>query len=213
MDFETIRAMALENGFSYAAPMDCALLELRREVREMCAANTCGMYGKNLACPPACGTLEQCREQVRRYSAGVLVQTVGDIEDSMDFEAMLETEARHKKQFYKLAEELRKEYPRLLPPGERLLHHLRGMRRAGGGVPLSGKTDLLPGGLWDRGQRPLQGKRPRLLLRAGKDRLHLLLSAEIARPSRFAPPSRSDGRRASGIRARPGRKDPISEIG
>ena len=46
MDFETIRAMALENGFSYAAPMDCALLELRQEVREMCAANTCGMYGK-----------------------------------------------------------------------------------------------------------------------------------------------------------------------
>ena len=88
MDFETIRAMALANGFSYAAPMDCALLELRREVREMCAANTCGMYGKNLACPPACGTLEQCREQVRRYSVGVLVQTVGDIEDSMDFEAM-----------------------------------------------------------------------------------------------------------------------------
>ena len=117
MDFETIRAMALENGFSYAAPMDCALLELRQEVRDMCAANTCGMYGKNLACPPACDTLEQCREQVRRYSVGVLVQTVGDIEDSMDFEAMLETEARHKKQFYKLAEELRKEYPPLLPLG------------------------------------------------------------------------------------------------
>ena len=59
MDFETIRAMALENGFSYAAPMDCALLELRQEVRDMCAANTCGMYGKNLACPPACGTIEE----------------------------------------------------------------------------------------------------------------------------------------------------------
>ena len=41
-------------------------------------------------------------------SITLLVQTVGDIEDSMDFEAMLETEARHKKQFYKLAEELRK---------------------------------------------------------------------------------------------------------
>lgn len=117
MDFEEIRHMALKEGFSYAERLDCSTLELRREVREMCAANTCGMYGKNLACPPACGTLEECRKLVAGYSEGLVVQTVGDVEDSMDFEGMMETEKSHKKRFYKMAEELRKQYPELLPLG------------------------------------------------------------------------------------------------
>lgn len=45
------------------------------------------------------------------------IQTVGDVEDSMDFEGMVEVEQRHKKQFAELAEKLRREYPKLLPLG------------------------------------------------------------------------------------------------
>lgn len=117
MEFEKIKQAALDIGFSYAAMLDCSTLELRQEVRDMCSANTCGMYGKNLACPPACGTLEECREKVKNYKEGIIVQTVGAVEDSMDFEGMVETEQRHKKQFSELAEKLRGEYPDLLSLG------------------------------------------------------------------------------------------------
>ena len=117
MGIEELKQMALECGFTYAQPLNCAAMELRQEVRDMCAANTCGMYGKNRACPPACGTLEECREQVEAYREGIIVQTVGDLEDSMDFEGMMEAESRHKKQFYELAEKLRQVYPGLLPLG------------------------------------------------------------------------------------------------
>lgn len=117
MEIERLKQLALEVGFSYAEQLDGSTLKLRQEVRDMCSANTCGMYGKNLACPPACGALEDCRKQVEKYSLGLLVQTVGDVEDSMDFEGMMEAEERHKRQFTELAEVLRKEYPSLLPLG------------------------------------------------------------------------------------------------
>lgn len=109
--------LALEKGFSYAVPLDAGTMELLDEVRAMCGANTCGMYGKNWACPPACGTLEECRQRIAQYKEGILVQTVGEIEDSLDFEAMMEIEADHKEHFFATAEALRKEYPGLLAIG------------------------------------------------------------------------------------------------
>ena len=37
-------------------------VELMNEVREMCQNGNCGMYGKNWACPPGCGSLEDCKK-------------------------------------------------------------------------------------------------------------------------------------------------------
>ena len=56
----------------------------------MCAAGKCHMYDKCWSCPPACGTLEEWREKAARFSKGILLQTVGDIEDTLDFEAIME---------------------------------------------------------------------------------------------------------------------------
>lgn len=117
MGYEALIRRALDAGFSYAAELDCATLDLLQEVRDMCSVNSCGMYGKNLACPPACGSLEECRALVKRYYGGIIVQTVGDVEDSLDFEGMMEAEEKHRRQFYAMAEELRKEYPDVLPLG------------------------------------------------------------------------------------------------
>jgi hypothetical protein len=44
---EVIIKEAEKMGFSVVAKLDCSTLELKQEVRDMCAANTCGMYGKN----------------------------------------------------------------------------------------------------------------------------------------------------------------------
>ena len=81
----------------------------------MCASNTCHMYGKNWHCPPGCGTLEECEARVRSYRQGILVQTVGELEDSMDGEGMMETEKAHKEHFFALEEKLRSQYPRCFP--------------------------------------------------------------------------------------------------
>ena len=93
-------------GFEVVSDLDVSTIKLMDEVRNMCAENKCQQYGVNWACPPGCGTLEECRERVSKYSKGVIFQTVGDVEDSFDFEAMKEIEKKHKNRFFKLIENL-----------------------------------------------------------------------------------------------------------
>lgn len=104
MDYEVAAKAAREAGFMHTARLDPATIELKEEVRQMCAA--CGRYGKCWSCPPGCGTLEECRAKVARYRKGILVQTVGELEDEFDGEAMMETEALHKAHFRDLRQML-----------------------------------------------------------------------------------------------------------
>ena len=94
---EQILHLAQQAGFTQVMPMDPATIELKEEVRQMCAA--CGQYGKRWSCPPGCGTLEECAAKVSAYTHGILVQTTGQLEDDFDVEAMLETESLHKERF------------------------------------------------------------------------------------------------------------------
>ena len=117
LNMEQLEALAREAGFTNIAPLDAGTIELKDEVRAMCGANTCGAYGKNWSCPPACGELDELRQQVARYHSGILVQTVGEVEDSMDFEGMMEAEAAHKEHFYAMHEKLLETWPKLLALG------------------------------------------------------------------------------------------------
>lgn len=117
LDMERLKAMAAEAGFEHAAELDAGTIELKDEVRAMCNTNSCGAYGKNWSCPPACGAIEDLRVEVGRYRRGILVQTVGEVEDSMDFEGMMEAEALHKERFTALHEALLKDWPSLLALG------------------------------------------------------------------------------------------------
>ncbi len=96
MTYEELSQIAQSCGFSAWAALDPATIELKSEVRDMCAVNSCGMYGKRWSCPPGCGTLEECAARIDGCSQGILVQTYGDIEDCFDFESMMEIEAENK---------------------------------------------------------------------------------------------------------------------
>ena len=102
---------ALSLGFSHAGIMDPDTLTARQDVRDMCAADKCGAYGKNHTCPPHCGTLDACAMRMRSYSRGILVQTVGITEKAIDTRAYLRTEALHLQNFYKFCDALRSEHP------------------------------------------------------------------------------------------------------
>ena len=104
-------------GFTAVSPLDVAALEFLPEVREMCAADRCRHYNKSWACPPACGDISECRRHIGRYKNAILVQTVASLEDALDGEGMMEAEARHRENFAKMYERLRKEYPNMLALG------------------------------------------------------------------------------------------------
>lgn len=106
MTYSVLAALAKESGFTAWAQLNPETITLMPEVREMCAVNTCGKYGKCWSCPPGCGTLEECEERLRKYSGGILVQTTGDMEDAFDFEAVMEIEKQHKENFKRMYDAL-----------------------------------------------------------------------------------------------------------
>ncbi len=114
---ETLIARALKAGFDAAGELDCSTIMLRPEVRAACENNSCRRYGKSWSCPPGCGSLDECSARIRRYAKGLIVQTIGKLEDELDGEGMMEAARRHAQIFRRFARELRREYPGMLPIG------------------------------------------------------------------------------------------------
>ena len=99
LDYEKLAALAESCGLSHSSPLDISTLEFLQEVRDMCNAKQCDRYNTSWSCPPACPSLDELRNSVTSYNGGILVQTVGDLEDSYDWEGIMEAGARHKKNF------------------------------------------------------------------------------------------------------------------
>ncbi len=118
MEKEKLLEIAKECEFETVAELDVTTLVAMPEVRDMCAVNTCGMYGKRWSCPPGCGEISECEEKMKKYTHGIIVQTVGDIEDSLDFEGIVEVKELHDKRFNKCADALKEVCPDLLILGD-----------------------------------------------------------------------------------------------
>jgi len=114
---ERLIAKALEAGFDAAGALDCSTIILRPDVRDACETNKCGRYGKNWSCPPGCGSLDECAARIRRYAKGLIVQTVGKLEDQFDGEGIMAAAQRHEQSFRRISKELRRDYPGMLPLG------------------------------------------------------------------------------------------------
>lgn len=76
MNFKDLKQLCPSHGFTNVVPLACDTIELKPEVRQMCASDSCHKYNKCWSCPPGCGTLEECEQRVRKYKLGILVQTV-----------------------------------------------------------------------------------------------------------------------------------------
>ena len=85
MDLQTLIKDAKERfGFEEAGALNVEALEFLPEVRQMCAADRCRSFNRNWSCPPGCGTLEEIAERVKPYTRGILVQSIGQLEDEFD---------------------------------------------------------------------------------------------------------------------------------
>jgi len=108
---EEAKKLALECGFSHVGDLNVDTIKLRTEVRDACAENKCRSYGVNWACPPGCGTLEECDAQLRNYQKGIIVQTTALLESTMDWDGIMELGQNHGEHFKAFVKELRKMYP------------------------------------------------------------------------------------------------------
>ena len=95
---EAIRSI----GFETVGRCDASELEVRSEVRDMCASDKCQSYGKSWACPPGCGDIDEYQAMIDSASTCVVAQTVMELEDDFDVETMLEAAEKNRERFDEL---------------------------------------------------------------------------------------------------------------
>lgn len=77
-----------EFGFFEFGTVNTADIIFRQEIRAMCEVNTCRLYGKSWACPPAVGTVEECERRIKGYDTMLVLTGKYELEDSFDYEGM-----------------------------------------------------------------------------------------------------------------------------
>ena len=102
----TVEQIAADIGFECMGTCSAKDLVVRNEVRAMCSANTCQVYGHSWACPPACGDIDDFGRQMHEFEHCLIVQTVAEMEDDFDVETMEEAGDRQKRRVLDLVEAL-----------------------------------------------------------------------------------------------------------
>ena len=77
-------------GFPDSGVLETKDIRCYDGVREMCEKNVCRAYGRTWACPPAVGTLEQCRARIAEYDKMLLFSRAYLLDGDMDFEGVRE---------------------------------------------------------------------------------------------------------------------------
>lgn len=92
---ETLKEEILRLGARAAAVISVESISFDTAFRGMCASNACGNYGKSYMCPPDVGEIDDLIREAKTYSRAIVYQTVGLLEDSYDFEGMMEAGKLH----------------------------------------------------------------------------------------------------------------------
>ena len=71
-------------------------IEFSDRIRYICQAE-CPMYNKTWACPPAVGSVEECKAKCHTYEKCLLVGTITETDDISDLDASLATRQDHEK--------------------------------------------------------------------------------------------------------------------
>lgn len=109
-----VQKAILETGYQEAGVIPTEKLSFHEEVRKICEENQCRCYGTTWACPPAVGSLEDCRERVLKFKFLHLFSKVYVVEDFLDMSSMLEA----MKDFKNTARMLDKKIRGTLGPGQ-----------------------------------------------------------------------------------------------
>ena len=116
--FDKLTELALSLGAFRASVIPVENVETDASFRDLCAANVCGNYGRNWMCPPDAGDIHDLMAELRTYEYMLVYQTVTELEDSYDFEGMMDAGVAHNQLMIKLRDRLNGEnLPRVLHLG------------------------------------------------------------------------------------------------
>ena len=78
-------------------------IHFKEEVRHICRTE-CPRYGKSWSCPPAVGTVEECKKRCEAYEGGFLFTTMTEVSDIENMDELLSTRAEHEKLTHQIRE-------------------------------------------------------------------------------------------------------------
>lgn len=83
-DKQALQALGIDNvGY-----ISTSQIVFGEELRRICENNVCHRYGASWTCPPAVGTIEECKRKCLSYDSAMVFSTVYQLEDSFDVEGM-----------------------------------------------------------------------------------------------------------------------------
>lgn len=93
MDYDLLESQLSQLPLLQYEFFDTAQLEFSPRIRYVCQTE-CPMYGTSWACPPAVGTVEECRARCLQYPRGLMIATIQEA-DVTDMTAALATRKPH----------------------------------------------------------------------------------------------------------------------
>lgn len=87
--------LAVLEGAARAEVISGEQIVLSASFRDICASNACGKFGRCYMCPPDVGDIESLMEKVRAYPRALVYQSISPLEDSFDYEGMVEAGSGH----------------------------------------------------------------------------------------------------------------------
>ena len=94
MDREWIKKQIAELPVAQYEWFETVELTFSPRVRTVCETD-CPRYGTSWACPPAVGTVDECRERCLSYPHALLITTMTEVDDIEDLEGTLSTRGSH----------------------------------------------------------------------------------------------------------------------
>ena len=92
-----IEDSAAASGITGIGEVNIGELEYRDDIRKICEGNSCRSYGTCWACPPAVGTLEECRQRCEQYERMFVFSRVYSLSGPFDMKGMMEAMKDFKK--------------------------------------------------------------------------------------------------------------------
>lgn len=102
-------------GFSKAVYLSGFSAECKQDLRAYCNPGQCPNHGLNWVCPPACGTLDDCREKAQGFCEGILLQSVNELNPPVDLEVYRKLNREHNFRFKEFIEIVKPEFAKVLP--------------------------------------------------------------------------------------------------
>lgn len=97
--------------------IDTKKIPFSSAVVEMCEANRCGKYGTCWTCPPGVGELSELESRVKAYKTACVFTCKYDLDDSFDFEGMMQGQKSARKVLQSITKKMQTEGIKFLALG------------------------------------------------------------------------------------------------